>query len=72
SSPDAVASAASSARSALAEGGGTLVVLAAPDSVRSAMDVWGPPPAAVALMRGVKSRLDPDRRLAPGRFVGGI
>ena len=68
----AVAAAVSSARSALAERGGTIVVLAAPDDVRSATDVWGPPPAAVSLMRGVKSRLDPERRLAPGRFVGGI
>ena len=61
-----------SARSALAEGGGTLVILAASDAVRAAADVWGRPPAAVSLMRGVKSRFDPDRRLAPGRFVGGL
>jgi glycolate oxidase FAD binding subunit len=72
SSARTAASAVAPARSALAEGSGTLVVLAAPDAVRAETDVWGPPPAAVSLMHGVKSRLDPDRRLAPGRFVGGI
>ena len=71
-SASSAASAVSSCRSALAESGGTLVVLAASGAVRAETDVWGPPPPAVALMRGVKSRLDPDRRLAPGRFVGGI
>ena len=40
-----------------------------PDGV---IDVWGPPPSAIALMRAVKRRLDPDNRCAPGRFVGGI
>ena len=34
--------------------------------------VWGPDPSAIALMRSLKSRLDPDHRLAPGSFVGGI
>ena len=71
-SAPAVAASVRSGRNTVAEGGGTLVVLAAPDAVRAATDVWGPAPAAVSLMRGVKSRLDPERRLAPGRFVGGI
>jgi glycolate oxidase FAD binding subunit len=35
--------------------------------------MWGPPdPGALALMRRVKDRFDPEHRLAPGRFVGGI
>jgi glycolate oxidase FAD binding subunit len=59
-------------RAWLAEAGGSLVLLAAPEGLRAASDVWGPAPAAIALMRSVKLRLDPDRRLAPGRFVGGI
>ncbi|HTY41699.1 MAG TPA: FAD-binding oxidoreductase [Thermoanaerobaculia bacterium] len=67
-----VAAAVAAARSGLAAAGGSLVIAAAPEPVRAAADVWGPPPAAVALMRGVKARLDPQRRLAPGRFVGGI
>ena len=38
---------------------------------RQAVDVWGPVPA-LDLMRRVKDQFDPDHRLAPGRFVGGI
>jgi glycolate oxidase FAD binding subunit len=60
------------ARRTLADGGGSLVLLAAPDAVRAAVDAWGGAPSALALMRAVKLRLDPGRRLAPGRFVGGI
>jgi glycolate dehydrogenase FAD-binding subunit len=43
------------------------VVLAGPDGV----DRWGTVPG-VELMRRVKAQFDPDGRLAPGRFVGGI
>jgi glycolate oxidase FAD binding subunit len=60
------------AREALARLGGTLVVTAAPTPVRVSLDVWGPPPASLAIMRRVKDELDPDHRLAPGRFVGGL
>ncbi|HKA37047.1 MAG TPA: FAD-binding oxidoreductase [Thermoanaerobaculia bacterium] len=70
--PADAAAAIRSARERLAGLGGTLVVEAAPQAVRSLLDVWGPPPAALPLMRSVKDRLDPERRLAPGRFVGGI
>jgi len=50
---------------------GSVVVLAAPPAVRSAVDSWGPVPG-LELMRRVKQRFDPDALLAPGRFVGGI
>jgi glycolate oxidase FAD binding subunit len=70
--PEAVASAASDARGALASLGGSLVVNDAPPEVRARLDAWGPPPGALALMRNLKARLDPEGRLAPGRFVGGI
>jgi glycolate dehydrogenase FAD-binding subunit len=53
------------------EWGGDVVVLRAPADVRAAVDSWGPVPA-LALMRRIKTEFDPERRLAPGRFVGGI
>jgi len=51
--------------------GGALVVLDAPPQVKAAVDTWGPVPA-IDLMRRVKDQFDPEHRLAPGRFVGGI
>lgn len=60
------------ARGRVAELGGTLTLDAAPKAIRERVDVWGPAPAALPLMRSMKDRLDPQRRFAPGRFVGGI
>lgn len=37
-----------------------------------AFDAWGNSGDALPLMRAVKSRLDPQNTLNPGRFVGGI
>jgi glycolate oxidase FAD binding subunit len=51
--------------------GGDVVVLDAPAEVKAAIDVWGPV-RGLELMRRVKEHFDPERRLAPGRFVGGI
>ncbi len=51
--------------------GGTVVVVDAPADVKASLDVWGPIPA-LDLMRRVKHEFDPDHRLAPGRFAGGI
>jgi glycolate oxidase FAD binding subunit len=51
--------------------GGATVVLDAPADVKAVVDTWGPVPA-LELMRRVKEQFDPERRLAPGRFVGGI
>jgi glycolate oxidase FAD binding subunit len=47
------------------------VVLHAPPEVRDAVDLWGPVPS-LALMRAVKDQFDPEHRMAPGRFAGGI
>ncbi len=60
------------ARIAVTTAGGSLVVCEASPSIRPTLDPWGPPPPSIDLMRALKERLDPDRRLAPGRFVGGI
>ena len=51
--------------------GGHTTVLRAPAWLKSNLDVWGPVPG-IDLMRRVKEKFDPARRLAPGRFVGGI
>jgi glycolate dehydrogenase FAD-binding subunit len=59
-------------RERLAARGGTLVVVKAPAELKRAVDVWGPPGDALGLMRRVKERFDPGRRMNPGRFVGGI
>ncbi len=61
-----------SLRSALTSRGGSLVLTAAPAAIRQPIDVWGPPPSAFQLMRRIKDRFDPNARLNPGRFVGGL
>ena len=59
-------------REALGPVDGTAVVLRAPDGARDALDHWGPVGDALELMRRVKDRFDPERRMSPGRFVGGL
>ncbi len=39
--------------------------------MRALVDSWGPV-AGLDLMRRLKEEFDPDHRMAPGRFVGGI
>jgi glycolate oxidase FAD binding subunit len=70
----AIVAALAAARQALGALGGSVVVSAAPDELRAALDPWGAPPAApvLALMRRLKAQLDPEGRLAPGRMVGGL
>jgi glycolate oxidase FAD binding subunit len=52
--------------------GGHAVVRRHDPDVDRVIDVWGPAPSAIGLMRQVKRQFDPDNRCAPGRFVGGI
>jgi glycolate oxidase FAD binding subunit len=59
-------------RSMLESLGGTLVVQHMPDEWRGKIDAWGTPPPAFKLMRALKDRFDPELRLNPGRFVGGL
>ena len=67
---DSAAALIADARAELARRGGSLVVQAAPAELRT--DPWGTPPPAFAVMRRLKDNFDPDHRLNPGRFVGGL
>ena len=62
----------SALRAAIAPFDGSAVVLSAPDELRDGLDHWGPIGDALGLMRRVKDRFDPERRMSPGRFVGGL
>ncbi|HMD02943.1 MAG TPA: hypothetical protein VKG44_08250, partial [Candidatus Baltobacteraceae bacterium] len=47
-------------------------VLVAPSALRSDLAAWGAAPHALEKMRALKARFDPQRTLAPGRFIGHI
>jgi glycolate oxidase FAD binding subunit len=70
--PAAHAKCVSGWRDALRPLGGHAIVRRRIDGVDDQVDIWGPPPPAIELMRRVKRELDPGKRCAPGRFVGGI
>jgi glycolate oxidase FAD binding subunit len=55
-------------RGAVLRMGGTVLLRDRPKEVDDAVDVLGPPPSAVNLLRAVKSSIDPHGRLAPGRL----
>ena len=59
-------------RAALAPYDGSAVVLAVPAELGDGLDHWGPVPDSFALMQRVKDRFDPERRLSPGRLLGGL
>ena len=46
------------------------IVEDAPPEVKRRIDVFGPAPSSLPLMRAVKAQLDPNGVLSPGRFVG--
>ena len=46
------------------------VVEDAPPEVKRGIDVFGPEPSSLPLMRSIKAQLDPNGVLSPGRFVG--
>ncbi|WP_394846187.1 FAD-binding oxidoreductase [Pendulispora brunnea] len=72
----AVIAALRSAREALVSvpgAAGSLVLEDAPAEVRAGIDPWGPAAAgSFAVMSELKLRFDPERRLNPGRFIGGL
>ena len=49
---------------------GDATVLAGPPELKPRLDVWGRPPAGLALMRAIKAQFDPRGTLNPGRFIG--
>jgi glycolate oxidase FAD binding subunit len=51
---------------------GRRVVERAPVAVKQQCQVWGPPGDDFALMRAIKASFDPQSRLNPGRFLGGL
>jgi glycolate oxidase FAD binding subunit len=69
---EALVSSLTAAREALAVLGGFLTVLDAPAQVRAKVDVWGPAPDGLTVMRRLKREFDAKGVLNPGRFVGGI
>lgn len=50
----------------------TLFADVAPSDVKRHFDVYGPAPDALPVLRALKARFDPQRMLAPGRFVARI
>ena len=59
-------------RSACTEAQGYLVLLEASPDLKQSLGVWGDVGPSLALMNAIKTQFDPQRRLSPGRFVGGI
>jgi glycolate oxidase FAD binding subunit len=52
--------------------GGQMLILRAPDEIKTQIDVWGEVGPTEGLMRALKEKFDPNRLLNPGRFVAGI
>lgn len=59
-------------REMVSEIGGSVVVEQCPLSIKRRLDVWGPDPSGMDIMRRVKNNLDPQGILNPGRFLGGL
>jgi glycolate oxidase FAD binding subunit len=69
---DRAASTLTAWRERAAQAQGTVVVSSCPAAWKSTLNVWGPLPNDVVLMREVKAAFDPKRIFNPGRFVDGI
>ena len=48
---------------------GHVVMAAAPTELKQGVDVWGPSPPSLAIMREIKQQFDPQGILSPGRFI---
>ncbi|HEX2347937.1 MAG TPA: FAD-binding oxidoreductase [Ktedonobacterales bacterium] len=49
-----------------------VTTLACPPTLKPSLALWGADPAGLELMREVKRRFDPERRLNTGRFIAGL
>lgn len=71
--PGAVADLVATLRTLTSAPGEHTVIVRAPRAVTATVDPWGPVPSGVlTLLKNTKTQFDPEHRLAPGRFVGGI
>jgi len=52
--------------------GGQMLIVCAPEDIKSMLDVWGEVGPNARLMRELKAKFDPQSQLNPGRFVAGI
>ena len=57
-------------QTAAAQLGGDAIIENCPASVKEHIDVWGPEPSGMAIMRRIKGQFDPDGIINPGRFIG--
>ncbi len=54
------------------EAEGNLVIQQAPTQLKGRLEVWGAAGSALAVMKRIKSQIDPAGIMCPGRFVGGL
>jgi glycolate oxidase FAD binding subunit len=59
-----------SARDVVARRGGSLLVDAAPLSLKRQIDVFGPLRNDFPIMKRLREEFDPNRTISPGRFIG--
>lgn len=62
----------SEAESLARERSGHVVVFSAPAALKTGINIWGPAPPTLSLMREIKRQFDPNELLNPGRFLGGL
>ena len=51
---------------------GHAIMFSAPERYKEEIDIWGPPPPTLSIMREVKRQFDPKGLLNPGRFLTGV
>ena len=54
------------------DGGGNMIIQAAPSELKGHLPVWGEPGQDLLVMKRIREQLDPSGVMSPGRFVGGL